>query len=124
MTPDVAAAPPTPTSMPKVLPARGEARKLPDQDPSHDPDKFIKTARQVVVDQINNSKNNRSTRRIDEKGVYVVWFTKVLGNWKAIVASPIVRTYMWEVTYNGGKDEIYIDVYRRQESVKIISGKV
>ena len=52
--------------------------------------------------------------------VYVVWFTKTLQNWKAMVSSTIPGLY-FEVTYNGDKDEIYLDAYQRFENVLVKS---
>lgn len=42
---------------------------------------------------------------------YIVWFCKILQNWKALVGSPIVDGKYYEVTFNGDKNEYYLDEY-------------
>lgn len=44
--------------------------------------------------------------------MYVVWFSKTLQNWKALVSGVHIKEYI-EVTYNGDKKEIYVDVYKK-----------
>jgi len=42
---------------------------------------------------------------------YVVWFSKTLQNWKALVSTTLPDKMYYEVTYNGDKKEAYIDAY-------------
>lgn len=51
--------------------------------------------------------------RIDIKDVYVVWFNKTLQNFKVLLSTNVPDGMYYEVTYNGDKDESYMDVYRR-----------
>ena len=86
---------------------------------SESPDEFIQMARKMVVDNYNQ---HRATDQpeLPYDGVHIVWFTKTLGNWKAIVASSIIRGLLWEVTSNVYKHEVYIDVYKKLNNVKVI----
>jgi Family of unknown function (DUF6275) len=52
--------------------------------------------------------------------VYVVWWAKVLQNWKALVSSTLPDGMYYEVTYNGDKDEVYIDAYKKFDNVRVI----
>ena len=45
--------------------------------------------------------------------VFVVWFSKVLGNWKALVATNYSDGLYYEITNNHLSEETYVDVYRR-----------
>lgn len=57
------------------------------------------------------------------ESLQVVWFSKTLQNHKALVMSTdgyFNETY-WEVTYNGDKDEYYIDEYIKTSN-EVISG--
>lgn len=47
---------------------------------------------------------------IDNEEVFVVWFSKTLQNWKALVATKNTHLY-FEVTHNGDKQETYVDMY-------------
>lgn len=52
---------------------------------------------------------------------HIVWFTKSLQNWKAMVIEmhTVFDGYYYEVTYNGDKKEAYIDVYKKQDNIVI-----
>lgn len=50
---------------------------------------------------------------------YVVWFCKTLQNWKALVSTDVVNGEYYEVTYNGDKDECYVDQYSKLSNTKI-----
>jgi len=82
-----------------------------------DPDRFLKLARQIAVNNYNENKTGRSKLKADN--VHIVWYSKTLSNWKAIIASPIVRNVLWEVTYNGYKKEAYVDAYKKTGNVKV-----
>ena len=55
--------------------------------------------------------------QIPEFNLYIVWFAKTLKNWKSLVGTTLVDGRYYEVTYNGDKDEIYLDDYRKVEKV-------
>jgi hypothetical protein len=45
--------------------------------------------------------------------IFVVWFAKTLGNWKAVLSTSLSDGYYYEVTHNGAKHETYLDVYAK-----------
>lgn len=45
--------------------------------------------------------------------VFVVWFSKTLQNWKALVTTTALDGMYFEVTHNGDKNETYVDVYSK-----------
>lgn len=47
---------------------------------------------------------------------YVVWFAKTLGNWKALVSTDKVSGHYYEVTYDGNKQQTYVDEYIKTEN--------
>lgn len=51
--------------------------------------------------------------------LYVVWFTKTLQNWKALVGTTLPNGTYFEVTHNGDKHETYLDTYYKAENVVI-----
>ena len=54
--------------------------------------------------------------------VAVVWLCKTLQNMKALLCVPSVQDgKYYEVTYNGDKDELYFDVYKKQMNMKFDS---
>lgn len=52
----------------------------------------------------------------DRDMVYIVWFCKVLQNWKALVSTELPDGMYYEVTYNGDKEELYLDAYKKFEN--------
>lgn len=50
---------------------------------------------------------------------YVVWFSKTLKNWKALVSTDVISGIVIEVTYNGEKSEAYVDIYKKHHNVVI-----
>lgn len=54
----------------------------------------------------------------------LVWFSKVLENWKAIVITTMPDQRIYEVTYNGQKRETYIDVYDKVANVVLAEFKI
>lgn len=52
-----------------------------------------------------------------EQDVYIVWSCKTLQNNKALVSTNLPDGMYYEVTYNGDKQEIYLDAYKKFENV-------
>ena len=48
--------------------------------------------------------------------VYVVWLCKVLQNNKALLSTSLLDGMYYEVTYNGDKNEFYLDAYKKFEN--------
>ncbi len=48
--------------------------------------------------------------------VYTVWKCKTLQNWKFLISSTLNDGMYYEVTYNGDKDEWYLDAYKKFEN--------
>ena len=78
---------------------------------------FIKVAERAVVNYVNRSKNDN--KQITENDVYVVWLSKTLQNNKALLSTTLSDGMYYEVTYNGDKDELYFDAYKKWENVCI-----
>ncbi len=48
--------------------------------------------------------------------VYIVWKCKVLQNCKYLISTSLPDGMYYEVTYNGDKDEWYLDAYKKFEN--------
>ena len=55
--------------------------------------------------------------------IYVVWSVKVLQNWKALISTTLPDGMYYELTYNGDKDELYLDAYKKFDNIKIFINK-
>lgn len=81
---------------------------------------FLDKARRIVFDYVKNRLEKTDTHvtfAADE--VYVVWFSKTLQNWKAMVSTTLPDGMYYEVTYNGDKRETYLDAYKKFDNVVI-----
>lgn len=48
--------------------------------------------------------------------VYTVWLTKTLQNNKGLFSTTLSDGMYYEITYNGDKDELYFDAYKKLEN--------
>ena len=49
--------------------------------------------------------------------VFVVWNCKTLQNNKALLSTTLFDGMYYEVTYNGDKNEIYFDAYKKFQNI-------
>ena len=83
-----------------------------------DSKEFEKVCVKFIKDYTNT--DNRET--ITEEDVFVVWSCKTLQNNKALLTTVIADGMYYECTYNGDKDEMYVDAYKKWENI-VIDGK-
>lgn len=69
----------------------------------------------LVCEEFNRSdkKDNEHVLNFSENDVYVVWFCYILGNWKALVSTTIPDNMYYEVTFDRGRQKVYIDSYKK-----------
>ena len=53
---------------------------------------------------------------IPDYDVYIVWKAKALQNWKYLISSTLLDGMYYELTYNGDKNELYLDAYKKWEN--------
>ena len=80
---------------------------------------FSKKARELVANYSN--KLNKKSASVESNEVYIVWMCKTLQNSKAMLSTSVPDSRYYEVTYNGDKDEFYLDAYV-QESNELHKG--
>lgn len=57
---------------------------------------------------------------LKEEQIYVVWLVKVLQNNKAMLSTSVDGDGVYvEATYNGDKEEMYLDFYNKEKNVKV-----
>ena len=61
----------------------------------------------------------RVPHKIPIGGVKLVWYSKTLQNKKAIVITSPFDGKFYEVTYNGDKEEMYVDQYEKRLNMKL-----
>lgn len=54
-----------------------------------------------------------------EFDIYIVWKCKTLQNWKYLISTDMSDGMYYEVTFNGDKNEWYLDAYKKAGNVVI-----
>ena len=76
--------------------------------------KFEVLCKQIVMDYANKHLDKSDNAEITESDVYVVWSCKTLQNYKCLVSTTVSGDGIYaEYTYNGDKQELYEDVYKK-----------
>lgn len=86
-------------------------------------DKFLKLCKGVIVDYFNQHADKTDKKQITEEDVFVVWSCKTLQNNKALLSTTISDGMYYELTYNGDKNELYLDAYKKWENKCIKIGE-
>lgn len=76
-------------------------------------------ARQLFVKVYNDHRASSSAPTITLDEVYIVWFSKVLQNWKALISTTLPDGKYYEMTYNGDEGETYLDEYIKRNNIVI-----
>lgn len=77
---------------------------------------FLDTARYAVVQYL---KEYAPDVKIGD--TFVVWSCKILQNNKALIGTDIDASY-YEATFNGDREELYLDVYEKDDHICIPLG--
>jgi hypothetical protein len=79
---------------------------------------FEVICKNLIVDYVNEHFDQTDgTQPIDITNVYVVWMCKTLKNSKALLSTTVPDGKYYEMTYNGEKDELYMDVYTKVQNI-------
>ena len=77
---------------------------------------FITLCKKTVADYFNVHKDETDNAEVKEDDVFVVWSCKTLQNNKALLSTPVPDGMYYELTYNGDKHQLYLDVYKKWEN--------
>lgn len=82
-------------------------------------------AKTILAKYINNRKNEFGHNyEISPEEVLMVWKCKTIQNYKYILISTVTEGCIFELTYNGDKNEWYIDHYKKMNKVVINNAQV
>lgn len=82
-------------------------------------DKMLNLCKKSVVEYFNKRAEKTDGFKIGFDDVFIVWFSKTLQNFKALVSTTVSDGMYYELTYNGDKKELYLDAYKKRENICI-----
>lgn len=81
---------------------------------------FAKKAKQAVVDYFNSQVDSTDKNgKITEDDVFIVWLCKTLQNNKALISTTVPDGMYYEFTWNGDKNEGYLDAYKKWKNIVV-----
>ena len=81
---------------------------------------FIEQSKQIVHDYAVEHMDKTDTQPPFD--VFVVWYSKSLQNHKALLSTTLTDGMYYEITYNGDKQEAYLDAYKKFENRVVMKG--
>ncbi len=78
--------------------------------------KFTELCKETVKDYFNSHAEKTDNIVIGIDDVFIVWSCKALQNWKALVSTTVSDGMYYELTYNGDRNELYVDAYKKWEN--------
>ena len=75
-----------------------------------------KKAIEIVSSYIIKHLDKSDDVKINDFDVYIVWKAKILQNWKYLISSTLPDGMYYELTFNGDKNEWYLDAYKKYDN--------
>ena len=77
---------------------------------------FVALVKKTVADYANSKLDKTDSKKITEEDVFIVWMCKTLQNSKAMASTTLFDGMYYELTFNGNKQEMYVDAYKKWEN--------
>lgn len=81
---------------------------------------FVKLCKETVAEYVNRQVDKTDGVKITEEDVFIVWMVKVLRNSKALVSTTLPDGMYYELTFNGEKQELYVDAYKKWQNFTVV----
>lgn len=78
---------------------------------------FFLLCYEKVAEYFNSHCDKSDKKEITQDDIYIVWSCKTLQNYKAMISTNVPDGMYYELTYNGDKNELYLDAYKKWENV-------
>ena len=78
---------------------------------------FVEIVKREVARYANLNLDKSDCVNVTEDDVYIVWMCKTLQNNKAMASTTLFDGMYYEITYNGDKNEIYFDAYKKWQNI-------
>lgn len=77
---------------------------------------FIQLCKNTVYEYVKSHIDATDNVNFTQDNIFVVWLCKTLQNNKALVSTTLHDGMYYELTYNGDKNELYLDAYKKFEN--------
>ena len=81
---------------------------------------FVALVKKTVADYANEHLDKTDGKRITEDDVFIVWMCKTLQNSKALASTTLFDGMYYELTFNGDKQELYVDAYKKWQNFTVV----
>ena len=81
---------------------------------------FVALVKKTVADYANQHLDKTDGKRITEDDVFIVWMCKTLQNSKAMASTTLFDGMYYELTFNGNKQELYVDAYKKWQNFTVV----
>lgn len=81
---------------------------------------FAALVRKTVADNANRHLDKTDGKQITEDDVFIVWMCKTLQNSKALASTTLYDGMYYELTFNGNKQELYVDAYKKWQNFTVV----
>lgn len=81
---------------------------------------FVALVKKTVADYANQHLDKTDGKQITEDDVFIVWMCKVLQNNKAMASTTLFDGMYYELTFNGDKQELYVDAYKKWQNFTVV----
>ena len=77
---------------------------------------ILTLCKKLVTEYTNEHLDKTYNKQITEDDVFMVWCCKTLQNNKALLSTTLFDGMYYELTYNGDKNELFLDAYKKWEN--------
>lgn len=81
---------------------------------------FVALVKRTVADYANQHLDKTDGKQITEDDVFIVWMCKTLQNSKAMAGTTLFDGMYYELTFNGNKQELYVDAYKKWQNFTVV----
>lgn len=81
---------------------------------------FVALVKKTVADYANQNLDKTDGKKITEDDVFIVWMCKTLQNSKAMASTTLFDGMYYELTFNGDKQELYVDAYKKWQNFTVV----
>lgn len=83
-----------------------------------DSKQFEQLCKNTICVYVNEHIDKTDEINFTQDDIFVVWMCKTLQNNKALLSTTLTDGMYYECTYNGDREELYLDAYKKFENQK------